>query len=105
MTSPSPALFTLRHLISELRNTSPQGTLKDSLLMQYIMSQYRKFKVTDRQACKAQEEMKYIADAYLCYLRSGRMAREIHDHFHAKGERSVAETAKMVGFKLPHDPK
>lgn len=103
--SSSSALLTLRQLISELRNASSQATMKDSLLLQYVLNQYHKFKVTDQQACKAQEEMKYMADAYLCYLRSGRMARQIHNHFHAKGERSVADTAKMVGFKLPHDPK
>lgn len=49
--------------------------------------------------------MNFIANSYLCYLRSSRMSQEIHDEFHGKGERTVAETAHMVGFKLPHDPK
>lgn len=51
------------------------------------------------------EEMDFMAKTFLCYLRSSRLSHEIHDEFHGKGERTVAETARMVGFKLPHDPK
>ncbi|CAG9766917.1 unnamed protein product [Ceutorhynchus assimilis] len=98
-------LATLRGLIQELRYAVPNATLKDNLAFQYIMKQYRKYNTTDQQLCKAQEEMNYIANTYLCYLRSSRLSQEIHDEFHGKGERTVQETAQMVGFKLPHDPK
>ena len=30
---------------------------------------------------------------------------DVQQEFHAKGERTVAQTAKMVGFNLPHEPK
>ncbi|KAF7264641.1 hypothetical protein GWI33_022922 [Rhynchophorus ferrugineus] len=69
------------------------------------MSQYRKFNTTDQQLCRAKEEMDFIAKTFLCYLKSARLSYEIQDEFHGKGERTVAETARMVGFKLPHDPK
>ena len=42
---------------------------------------------------------------YRTYLAAQRNYRKLHDEYNSKGERSVEETAKMVGFKLPHDPK
>lgn len=101
------ALNTLRQLISELRYATPasQGGLKDNLIFQYIKNQFRKYKTTDQQLCKAREEMNFMARTYLCYLKSLRLEQEIRKEFHGRGERSTAETAKIVGFKLPHDPK
>lgn len=98
-------ISTLRQIISELRRAVPAGHLKDNLALQYLVTQYKKFKTTDEQLCRAQEEMKFVANTYLTYLQSSRMRNQICDEFHGKGERSVAETAKLVGFKLPHDPK
>lgn len=96
---------TLRRVLSEIRKTSSEKKLADSLLTRHIFDQYRKHQVTDELHCKEQEEMKFLADTYACYLRSTRRYNEIKQHYHGKGERSVAETANMVGFKLPHDPK
>ncbi|XP_066255599.1 protein FMC1 homolog [Euwallacea similis] len=98
-------LTTLRGIIREFRYALPERSLKDNLIFNYLMKQYRKYKTTDQQLCKAQEEMNFIANSYLCYLRSSRLSQEIHDEFHGKGERTVQETADMIGFKLPHDPK
>lgn len=101
----TPQISTLRQLISELRKAIPKNNFKDSLLVKYIFQQYRKYQTTDEQLCKAREEVKFIANTYLTYLRSSRMHKEILDEFHGKGERTVEQTAKMVGFKLPHEPK
>jgi len=62
------------------------------------------FQLTDEQLCKAQFEMSYLADTYALYLGSLRRYQVIKDQYHGKGDRSVRETANMVGFKLPHDP-
>lgn len=94
----------LKQIINELRH-NVSGNLKDNATYQYILNQYRKFRTTDEQLCRAREEMNFIANTYLSYLRSSRLRKQICDEFHGKGERSVAETAKLVGFKLPHDPK
>ncbi|KAK9887194.1 hypothetical protein WA026_021035 [Henosepilachna vigintioctopunctata] len=96
---------TLRQIISELRQVIPKENLKDNLMLKYIVNQYRKYQTTDEQLCKAKEEMDFMAKTYLCYLQSSKLCRKIHEEFHSKGERTVEETAKMVGFKLPHDPK
>lgn len=98
-------LSVLRQIISELRYALPEGNLKNNLALRYVLDQYQKYKTTDQQLCKAREEMEFIAKTYLCYLKSSRIEQEIHNEFHGKGERSVAETANMVGFKLPTDPK
>lgn len=99
-------LSTYRMLIQELRLVSPGGVLqKDSLVMKYLSSQFRKYKTTDQTLCKAKEEMQFLGRTYLCYLQSLRKQEEIAKHYKGDGERSVEETAKMVGFKLPHDPK
>lgn len=95
----------MRGLISELRYHSSETPLKESLLIRYIFNKYRKYKITDKQTCKASEEMKFVSDSYLCYLKSQRQYEKLYHQYHAKGERSVEETAKLVGFKLPHDPK
>lgn len=100
------ALNIYRSLITEMRLASPNGVMnKDSLAFKYISSQYRKYKTTDQQLCKAREEMQFLGNTYLCYLKSLRKQEEILKHFKGSGERSVQETADMVGFKLPHDPK
>lgn len=96
---------TLKQLSSELRSYSSEGNLKNSLLMKYILQQYKKYKVTDQQLCKAQQEMKYLSESYLCYLQSQRKYMELNKQYKGKGERSVEETAGIVGFNLPHDPK
>lgn len=95
----------VRQLIHEIRLAVPEGSMKDNLSVRYILSQFEKYKVTDQQLCKAREEMEFLGNTYLCYLRSSRKCQKIHDEYHGKGERSVEETAKMVGFKLPHEPK
>ena len=95
----------LRRVLNELRLSTENPKMKDAKITQYIMNQYRKHQTTEKQHCKAAQEMTHLADSYATYLYSQRKWKEVHDEYHAKGERSVEETAKIVGFKLPHDPK
>lgn len=96
---------TLRMLLRELRLAAPDGNIKDSLASKYILDQYKKFATTDQQLCKAREEAKFLGETYLTYLVSRRRYEELYKEYHGRGERSVRETANIVGFKLPHDPK
>ncbi|XP_059053010.1 protein FMC1 homolog isoform X2 [Achroia grisella] len=100
-----PVLVTLRQLLSEIRKQSTAKKLSDNQMVQYIFKQYRKYQTTDQQLCKAIDEMHFKARTYVDYLNNSRMYKEINVEFKGKGERSVEDTAKMVGFKLPHDPK
>lgn len=95
-----------RTLLTELRRASPKGILvSDAPAVRYVAAQYRKYRTTDEQLCKAKEEMHFLGQTYACYLQSLRRNAEIQKHYKGCGERSVEETASLVGFKLPHDPK
>lgn len=95
-----------RSLLNELRLSSPSGRLsKDSLAFKYITEQFQKHQTTDEILCKAKEEMKFLGETYLCYLSSLRKYNAIVTEYKGHGERSIKDTADMVGFKLPHDPK
>lgn len=95
----------LRSLLNELRLASPDGTIKESLAANYILSQFKKYNTTEEQLCKAREEMQFLGQTYLTYLSSSRKHQAINKEYRGKGERSIKETADIVGLKLPHDPK
>lgn len=101
----SRTLDIVRNLLREVRHNNFTSRKGNSELANYILTQCYKHQVTDEQVCKAREEMKFLAETYLCYLRSQRLFEEIHRKYQGKGERSIKETAEIVGFKLPHDPK
>lgn len=95
----------LRSILNEMRLASPNKTIKDSLPAQYVLQQFKKYQTTDELLCKEKDEMLFLGNTYLCYLQSSRIYKRINDEYKGAGERSVEATAKMVGFKLPHDPK
>jgi hypothetical protein len=94
----------LRLLASEIRKTCSQNQLKNNMVMQYILQQNRNYKETSEVYCKDKEDLNYLAQNYACYLNSIRKYQEINAAYSGKGERSIKETANLVGFKLPHDP-
>lgn len=103
--STSVASKTLRGLLSELRAASPNGCIKHSLASKYILAQFQKYETTDEQLCKAKDEALFLGQTYLTYLKSLRLHSELRKDYHGRGERTVKETADLVGFKLPTDPK
>lgn len=97
------ATKTFRRILNELRLVSPNGCIKNSLTAKYVVSQFKKYQTTDEQLCKEKDEMLFLADTYRCYLESSRQYKRINDDYKGLGERTVEATAKMVGFKLPHE--
>ncbi|XP_034112932.1 protein FMC1 homolog [Drosophila albomicans] len=96
----------LRSLLHELRQAaSDANDMKKSLAARYIRAQYKRLETTDQQFCKARNEAIFLGQTYLTYLSSQRKYNEIYREYHGRGERSVKETADLVGFKLPTDPK
>uniref|UniRef100_A0A1I7XS17 Protein FMC1 homolog n=1 Tax=Heterorhabditis bacteriophora TaxID=37862 RepID=A0A1I7XS17_HETBA len=57
-------------------------------------------KVTQRVFCNASNEMEHIAGLYATYLRSTRLLCELEARYKG-GEKSVEESAKLVGLALP----
>lgn len=94
------SLDLLRSLARELRCFSSKDKLLNRPLVQWILSEYRSNQVTSAQYCRGPDEHKWVADTYLQYIRGQRISRELTDK-HQKREKSVQETADMIGFKLP----
>ena len=100
----------LKRILNEIRmnlDQSPGGAsrLRGLPLTNHILGQYRRHLVTEKQICKQDKELSNLADNYANYLSSQRLWLNVHQEYHSKSERTVNETAKIVGFKLPHDPK
>ena len=101
-----PALSSLRQIVKEMRRNLPKDThVRSQPLTKYIINEFRRHQTTSKQHCKAGQEMEHLCSNYATYLKSQRLWHAVHKEYHATGERSVEETAKMVGFKLPHDSK
>ncbi|XP_071942948.1 protein FMC1 homolog [Antedon mediterranea] len=97
-------ITTLRCLLKELRLLHLSGTLQRKPSYRYILDQFRKFKVTNEKNCRARNEAHHNAHTYNCLLRSTRELEVLHATFY-RGERSIEESAKLVGLKLPEAPK
>uniref|UniRef100_A0A146L703 Protein FMC1 homolog n=1 Tax=Lygus hesperus TaxID=30085 RepID=A0A146L703_LYGHE len=95
---------TLRHLLSELRQASSTGRLNHSPLTGFVFLQYKKFRTTTHQICRAREEMSCLVNSYVTYLQSSRQYQELLKTYHTAKEKSVEEAANIVGYKLPQDP-
>lgn len=95
----------VRSLVREIRHTSPEGNAKENIMVRYIFEQAQLHRETSEVLCKAREELSNLAETYRCYLSSQRMCKDIQVRYAGRGERSIKETADLVGFKLPHDPK
>lgn len=101
----NPNLRILRSLISEIRHIARDKNMKENVMVRYILEESRKHRETSEVLCKAREELKFLGETYRDYLASQRRYNEIRKHYAGRGERTVKETADLVGFKLPHDPK
>lgn len=101
----SPAR-TLRGLLRELRymNAATGRPYRDTAAYRYLVKAFRAHRVTSEKLCRAQHELHFQAATYLCLLRSIREHVTLHQEFHGKGERSVEESAGLVGLKLPQQP-
>jgi len=91
---------TLRQLIREIRHIYRKGPVHDSPVYAYVLEQYHRYQVTGAKYCRERDEMRQIAETYLCLLESSRKQEELST-IYARGERSVEESAKLVGLALP----
>ena len=66
-----------------------------------MLALMRDNQVTERRFCRPQDHYKYFAKTYHTYLRSCRCQDEITQKYFNKEERSIKESAKLVGLELP----
>ncbi|KAF2369098.1 hypothetical protein FHG87_000141 [Trinorchestia longiramus] len=98
-------MSTLRTILRSIRrNDGSSSSTSNSPTYMFIMEQYKKNSVTDAQLCHEQQELAFLAETYATYLEAGKKYKELYEEFHHP-ERSIEETARIVGFKLPQDPE
>ncbi|KAG1659584.1 Protein FMC1 [Nymphon striatum] len=78
-----------------------KGNVKDKLAYSYITQQYKNNIVTDQKLCRGSKELHHMASSYLCYLKSNRKYQSLFNEYHSKSNRSIAETAGIVGLRVP----
>jgi hypothetical protein len=72
----------------------------DKALVDMLRGQFKQHDVASNKLCKHPEEMLFVAQAYLTYLKSTKEHFELKQKYH-KGERSTEEAANIVGLRLP----
>ena len=88
-----------KSLTREVRN--------DKELFNLIRNEFRQNTVTSKKYCREENEQFFIANTYLSYLKNTREYSLLKSKY-AKGERSIEESANIVGLSLPkqyHDEK
>ena len=81
-----------KSLTREVRN--------DKELFNLIRNEFRQNTVTSKKYCREENEQFFIANTYLSYLKNTREYSLLKSKY-AKGERSIEESANIVGLSLP----
>ncbi|XP_072020087.1 protein FMC1 homolog [Amphiura filiformis] len=97
------ALQVLRSLIREFRHVKPDTSPRNLMAYNYVMEKYKENHVTQDQVCRPRNAMLHNAQTYLCLLQSTRECEELQNVYR-RGERSVEESARLVGLALPKPP-
>lgn len=100
MASPTAARI-YRELVREFKLIHPKANLNDVPAFNYMTSQFKKFTVTSKLVCRGDFEVEYLADTYRCMLQSTRKYQELMAIYGGKGDRTVEESANLVGLTLP----
>jgi len=105
----SEALNILRCLYRELRPSvnAPQKHVYEIQVWKYIVGLCRQFKTQQHssQGLEVQKNMEQTGRSYVLYLQGSREYHRISDVYKGAGERSADDTAKLLGFKMPNEPK
>ncbi|KAL7830824.1 hypothetical protein SRHO_G00319510 [Serrasalmus rhombeus] len=97
------SLRVYRSVLKELRHL--QGSeYTQSMAYTHLREQFRNNQVTGERHCRAQREALHTSQVYLCLLESTRLHLDLHQQYHARGERGPDEVARLVGLRLPTQP-
>lgn len=102
----SSTLSLLRQLYRELRKTRSMGQkhVYDSSHWKYIISTVRSARNLDPGHEQVQR-MGTQGQNFLQYLESSRVYMELLEKYKGKGERDPGDLAKILGFRMPNEPK
>ncbi|XP_033732986.1 protein FMC1 homolog [Pecten maximus] len=90
-----------QELSKEFKRMHPKVKLDDVPAFNHMTAQFKKFKTTGKLLCRADNEVHYVADSYRCMLQSTRKHEELIQIYGGKGDRSIEESANLVGLNLP----
>nr|CDJ87028.1 ATP synthase assembly factor FMC1 domain containing protein [Haemonchus contortus] len=93
------ALNAFRRIVSELRK-SDKSFGRNSVQYKHLVDQMKDHLVTQRVYSKAPQEAEHVANLYATYLSSTRNLKELEKRYRGN-ERSVEESARLVGLALP----
>ncbi|KRX45075.1 UPF0562 protein C7orf55 -like protein, partial [Trichinella murrelli] len=88
---------TLRGIVFEWRKTLKEP-IRQTAAFQYLMKQYRKQQVAEREVCENAKQLKSLADTYLIYLQSTRMLKQLEDKYYHKTGITTEEAAAKVEY-------
>ncbi|CAL8101227.1 unnamed protein product [Orchesella dallaii] len=106
--SRSEAFNILRCLYRELRPSvnAPQTHVYETQVWKYIVGLCRQCKTQQStQGLEVQKNLEQTGRSYVLYLQGSKEYHRISDEYKGAGERSADDTAKLLGFKMPHEPK
>ncbi|WKY06494.1 hypothetical protein Q1695_006580 [Nippostrongylus brasiliensis] len=93
------ALNAFKRILSKLREADKTFGRK-STQYKFLVDQMRDHHITQRVYSKAPEEAEHVANLYATYLSSTQNLKKLELRYRG-GERSVEESAKLVGLALP----
>ncbi|CAL2037943.1 hypothetical protein CAEBREN_05950 [Caenorhabditis brenneri] len=93
------AANTFKNIIAELKKVDKNFT-PQCAQYKYLMEQMRADQVTTRRYSKAENESESVAKLYLSYIQGTRRLNELQERYKG-GEKTVEESARLVGLKLP----
>lgn len=108
MAARSQSVTILRNLYRELRPTvnAPQKHVHQTQLWKYIVGLCRDCRnFTPGEVALVKKNLESTGRSYLFYLQAAREYHRISDEYKGVGERTAEDTAKMLGFKMPNEPK
>ncbi|KRY51891.1 UPF0562 protein C7orf55 -like protein, partial [Trichinella britovi] len=88
---------TLRGIVFEWRKILKEP-IRQTAAFQYLMKQYRKQQVAEREVCENAKQLKSLADTYLIYLQSTRMLKQLEDKYYHKTGITTEEAAAKVEY-------
>jgi len=101
-------LSILRTLYRELRPTvnAPQAHVYETQLWKYIVGLCKTCKTQPAAEMEqVHKNLESTGRSYIFYLQSYKEYHRISDDYKGAGERSAGDTAKMLGFKMPDEPR
>lgn len=94
----SKVLHLYKSLYKHLKLNKP--TSETNVYRAALRNEFNQHSVSDSKYCMEQNQMYFLANAYLTYLDSTKETLALYSRY-CRGERSIEESAKIVGLKLP----